>query len=241
MYTLWCGFICVSLLPSIAAAPQGLESSVLLLLSSYNPIPHCRLGTETWIAAQVHPGTSKRRSTAVRTWTHFTYTGRHKPMQQLRSRPLSELRKKKWITDVHSIPISPWRTCIDFFGTHVPTHKQTCYRRNKSKLGQQSAEAEGSSDLCVYVCLCVWKRKLQAESSKGFSLRLANEYVHFHLHCFFDNNDVPLGETKGAIDSRMCWASLQEVGREVALIALRGASRLHLIGQPIRRGVQFAS
>lgn len=81
---------------------------------------------------------------------------------------------------------------------------------------------------------------MQAESSKGFSLRLANEYVHFHLHCFFDNNDVPLGETKGAIDSRMCWASLQEVGREAALIALLGASRLHLIGQleepPIRRG-----
>lgn len=48
----------------------------------------------------------------------------------------------------------------------------------------------------------VWKQELQAESGKGFSLRLANEYVHFHLHCFFDNNDVPLGETKGAIDSR---------------------------------------
>lgn len=88
--------------------------------------------------------------------------------------------------------------------------------------------------------LCVWKLELQAERSKGFSLRLANEYVHFHLHCFFDNNDVPLGETKGAIDSRMCWASLQEVGREAALIALLGASRLHLIGQleelPIRGG-----
>lgn len=96
--------------------------------------------------------------------------------------------------------------------------------------------------MCVCVCMCarVWKRELQAESGKGFSLRLANEYVHFHLHCFFDNNDVPLGETKGAIDSRMCWASLQEVGREAALIALLGASRLHLIGQleepPIRRG-----
>ena len=96
--------------------------------------------------------------------------------------------------------------------------------------------------VCVCVCVCVraWERELQAESCKGFSLRLANEYVHFHLHCFFDNNDVPLGETKGAIDSRMCWASLQEVGREAALIALLGASRLHLIGQleevPIRRG-----
>lgn len=92
----------------------------------------------------------------------------------------------------------------------------------------------------VSVCERILKRALQAESSKGFSLRLANEYVHFHLHCFFDNNDVPLGETKGAIDSRMCWASLQEVGREAALIALLGASRLHLIGQleepPIRRG-----
>lgn len=90
------------------------------------------------------------------------------------------------------------------------------------------------------MCVCVWKQELQAESSKGFSLRLANEYVHFHLHCFFDNNDVPLGETKGAIDSRMCWASLQEVVREAALIALLRASRLHLIGQleepPIRRG-----
>lgn len=90
------------------------------------------------------------------------------------------------------------------------------------------------------MCVCGWKWELQAESSKGFSLRLANEYVHFHLHCFFDNNDVPLGETKGAIDSRMCWASLQEVGREAALIALLGASRLHLIGQleepPIRGG-----
>lgn len=63
----------------------------------------------------------------------------------------------------------------------------------------------------MWVCVCVWE--LQAESSKGFCLRLANEYVHFHLHCFFDNNDVPLGETKGAIDSRMCWASLQEVGK----------------------------
>lgn len=91
--------------------------------------------------------------------------------------------------------------------------------------------------MCVCVCL---EAELQAESGKGFSLRLANEYVHFHLHCFFDNNDVPLGETKGAIDSRMCWASLQEVGREAALIALLGASRLHLIGQlkepPNRRG-----
>lgn len=85
--------------------------------------------------------------------------------------------------------------------------------------------------LCVCVCVCIWKQELQAESAKGFSLRLANEYVHFHLHCFFDNNDVPLGETKGAIDSRMCWASLQEVGREAPLIALLGASRLHLIGQ----------
>lgn len=84
--------------------------------------------------------------------------------------------------------------------------------------------------MCVYVCTAR-KWELQAESGKGFSLRLANEYVHFHLHCFFDNNDVPLGETKGAIDSRMCWASLQEVGREAALIALLGASRLHLIGQ----------
>lgn len=84
-------------------------------------------------------------------------------------------------------------------------------------------------NLCM--CACIRKQELQAESAKGFSLRLANEYVHFHLHCFFDNNDVPLGETKGAIDSRMCWASLQEVGREAPLIALLGASRLHLIGQ----------
>lgn len=84
-------------------------------------------------------------------------------------------------------------------------------------------------NLCM--CVCIRKQELQAESAKGFSLRLANEYVHFHLHCFFDNNDVPLGETKGAIDSRMCWASLQEVGREAPLIALLGASRLHLIGQ----------
>lgn len=92
----------------------------------------------------------------------------------------------------------------------------------------------------VCVCVCIWNQELQAESGKGFSVRLANEYVHFHLHCFFDNNDVPLGETKGAIDSRMCWASLQEVGREAALIALLGASRLYLIGQleepPIRGG-----